>query len=593
MASFAENLRSVSLPIKVIIGSVLTATITISFVLIFVKGTLDNAFESQLRSVLDERAFQHRVSFSRYVESYHHAVKLLSTQRSLIEHFQQHRDDTQDHPHVTKGMPPSWLPNFTHLRSFIAPHYAFLFDDQDRLTDIYQNWPVSPPEELLKLTHSELEMATGQTHVLMIGATPYLLTSEIIKDDDEQIVGVLLLSTPLDESFMIASNGPATDWNLVALIGTSGRVISSNNNIAIAKGIKAKTLKERHFFNEPKFLALGGMELEFRFASLINKASVEVLSETVLAKTKTVEFTEAFVYMGPFIIIVYWLTRRILRLTNKVEEFSLHDLGYEPTTTKDARGDQIDILEQRFYQLTKDIKKRTSQLETANHELEAFAYSVSHDLRAPLRSIDGFSQALDEDYCDQLDETGHDYLKRVRKAAQRMGTLIDEMLMLSRVSRSQMKMRLVDLSLIAEQVTQELRQDQPDREVEVRIDAGLAGIGDEGLLRVVVTNLLDNAWKFTAKTDHPMIEFGEVTDFESLGPGRTASKVYYVADNGAGFDMEFVDKIFGAFQRLHRDQDYPGTGVGLATVQRIINRHEGKLWAESEIGKGARFYFSI
>jgi signal transduction histidine kinase len=594
MASFPKNIQSASLPVKVASGAVLTAVVVIFLVVGFLRGAVQEAFESQLTSVLDEKAFQHRVRFSRSVEAYYYGVKLLSTQRSLIEHLQHHQEANYEHPLVSKAKAPVWLPNFTFLRSFIAPHYAFLFDAENRLIDLYQNWPIPAPEELQGLSISNLALATGQTHIIMLGPTPFLLAAEQVKDDEEKVVGTVLISTPLDEVFMIAANGPATNWNLVALIDdASGRVISSNSGLTIARGKKLNALTEKYMFTEPRFLALGGMELAFRFASLVNKDSIDLLSEGVVEKEMAAQFVTAFVYMSPFIVIVYWLTRRILRLTNKVEEFSLHDLGYEHVSLHDVKGDQIDILEQRFLQLTQDIKKRTSQLETANHELEAFAYSVSHDLRAPLRSIDGFSQALDEDYRDQLDETGHDYLLRVRKAAQRMGTLIDEMLMLSRVSRSEMKMHRVDLGKIAEQVIKDLQQNQPERDVEVKISEGLVAVGDEGLLRVVVTNLLDNAWKFTSKTEKPVIEFSQMDEKTNFDQGVWSSTVYCVADNGAGFDMEFVDKMFGAFQRLHRDAEFPGTGVGLATVQRIINRHEGKIWAESEPGKGAKFFFSI
>jgi len=447
---------------------------------------------------------------------------------------------------------------------------------------------------LLDLPMETLLQAIGQTHITMIGGTPYLLAAEEVKDGAGKLLGFLLLSSPLDEAFMITSNGPATGWNLVALIDEeSKRVISSNNQQMIARGLKLKALTEHYLFTEPKFLAMGGMELNFRFASLVSKEGIDTMANRVMKKEWVTQILQACVYMGPFIIIIFWLTRRILRLTARVEEFSLHDLGYEQSGAPGMSGDQLDVLEQRFQRLTDDIKKRTSQLESANHELEAFAYSVSHDLRAPLRSIDGFSQALDEDYRDCLDEAGHDYLRRVRKAAQRMGTLIDEMLMLSRVSRSEMKMRTVDLSSIVESQLQELARSEPERQVEVVIAKDLNVVGDEGLLQVAMTNLLDNAWKFTSKTAGPKIEFGVVKDAAWQNLNHPTMPVFFVADNGVGFDMGFADKLFGAFQRLHRDDEFPGTGVGLATVQRIIKRHNGKIWAESEPGQGATFYFSL
>jgi len=240
-----------------------------------------------------------------------------------------------------------------------------------------------------------------------------------------------------------------------------------------------------------------------------------------------------------------------------------------------------DELEQR-------VRDRTAQLEAANKELEAFSYSVSHDLRAPLRSIDGFSQALLEDYFDKIDEQGKDYLHRVRAASQRMAQLIDDVLNLSRVTRSEMRFEKIDLGTLVSKIRKELQERQPDRKVEFAISSGLVGRGDARLLRIVLENLLGNAWKFTGKHPLAKIEFG-VTH---VGHGHD-KPVFYVRDDGAGFDMAYVDKLFVPFQRLHASAEFPGTGIGLATVQRIIHRHGGRVWAEGEVEKGATFYFTL
>jgi PAS domain S-box-containing protein len=231
------------------------------------------------------------------------------------------------------------------------------------------------------------------------------------------------------------------------------------------------------------------------------------------------------------------------------------------------------------------LRQRTLELEAANKELESFSYSVSHDLRAPLRSMDGFSQALLEDYSDKLDDEGRDYLKRIQDSAGNMAQLIDDMLELSRLTRVSMRLGTVNLSELAESIAAELKKAQPKRHVEVSIAPGLVAYGDAKLLRVVLENLLDNAWKFTAKIPHARIE-GGITEHD----GR---EVYFVRDNGAGFDMAYADKLFVPFQRLHRTTEFPGTGVGLATVKRLIHRHGGEVWAEGEVGKGATFYFTL
>lgn len=237
--------------------------------------------------------------------------------------------------------------------------------------------------------------------------------------------------------------------------------------------------------------------------------------------------------------------------------------------------------------------ERTAQLKAANDELEAFAYSVSHDLRAPLRSIDGFSQALLDDYGARLDGEGQEFLRRVRAASQRMGQLIDDLLSLSRITRGEMMQRPVDLSAMAGEVAQDLQASDPRRQVEVVVQAGVVAEGDPRLLRVVLENLLGNAWKFTGRCDRPRIEFGCQSPGGERHPDATSGAVFFVRDNGAGFDPAYADKLFGVFQRLHRADEYPGTGIGLATVQRIVHRHGGRVWARGEVGKGASFFFTL
>lgn len=231
------------------------------------------------------------------------------------------------------------------------------------------------------------------------------------------------------------------------------------------------------------------------------------------------------------------------------------------------------------------VEERTRELTAVNRELEAFSYSVSHDLRAPLRAIDGFSAAVIEDHAEALDEEAIGYLSRVRKASKNMGDLIDDLLKLSRVSRAEMKRDSIDMSLLAERLLERHREVEPQRNVEVEVEQGLTAFGDEVLVRALLDNLFSNAWKFTSKTDAAKIEFGQTV--------RDAQPAFYVRDNGAGFDMTYADKLFGAFQRLHSPSDFEGTGIGLATVQRIVNRHGGTVSAEGEPGKGATFYFSL
>jgi PAS domain S-box-containing protein len=242
-------------------------------------------------------------------------------------------------------------------------------------------------------------------------------------------------------------------------------------------------------------------------------------------------------------------------------------------------------MEEDVQKLNEDLKQRAAQLEAANKELEAFSYSVSHDLRAPLRSIDGFSHVLLEDYGDQLPDEGRNYLERVRAAAQRMAVLIDDLLNLSRLTRTALQPRFINLSKLAEEIMQGLRENQPGRVATISITPDLMVEADPHLMHIVLQNLLSNAWKFTSKRDQTMIEFGQ--------RAHVKERTFYVRDNGVGFNMEYADKLFGVFQRLHSVSEFPGTGVGLATVQRIISIHGGHIWAESTEGKGTTFYFTL
>ncbi len=266
-------------------------------------------------------------------------------------------------------------------------------------------------------------------------------------------------------------------------------------------------------------------------------------------------------------------------------EFPL-ELSLSSCKTSDGiffTGILSDITERKLAE--RQILLRTAQLEAANEELDAFSYSVSHDLRAPLRSIDGFSQALLEDGADGLDGQGKDHLHRIRAATQRMGLLIDDLLNLSRVTRAEIHAERLDISALARSIAAEFQKTQPERRMEFRIEDGLETTADARLLRLVLENLLGNAWKFTSKRASACIEFGKTH--------LNGAHAYFVRDDGAGFDPAYADKLFGAFQRLHAVTEFPGTGVGLATVQRIIHRHGGRVWAEGAVERGATFYFTL
>ncbi|HSN99466.1 MAG TPA: ATP-binding protein, partial [Candidatus Nanopelagicales bacterium] len=232
------------------------------------------------------------------------------------------------------------------------------------------------------------------------------------------------------------------------------------------------------------------------------------------------------------------------------------------------------------------LRQAKAVADAANRELESFSYSVAHDLRAPLRAITGFSEILLDDYKDRLDDRGQQYLSRIGAAAQRMSSLIESLLALSRVTRAEAHAEPVDLSQLARAVVAQLQESQPDRRVDVVIGDLPQVIGDRQLIRVLLENLLGNAWKFTGKRDGARIELG-------CAPGEDGAPVYLVRDNGAGFDMKHAPKLFTPFQRLHTATQFQGTGIGLATVHRIVQRHGGRIWAEAAVDQGATFYFTL
>ncbi|MFZ4437840.1 MAG: sensor histidine kinase [Syntrophales bacterium] len=274
--------------------------------------------------------------------------------------------------------------------------------------------------------------------------------------------------------------------------------------------------------------------------------------------------------------LIFWtvLLRRQVSLRTK-------HLALEIQERKQAEAE----IQQLNAELEQKVLERTTQLEATNKELMAFSYSVSHDLRAPLRSIDGFSQALLEDCGNNLDNMGKTYLERIRKASQRMGLLIDDMLKLSRITQAEIKRGAVDLSGIIREIAEANQKGNSARAVDVTVQGGIMVQGDPRLIRIAMVSLLENAFKFTGKEAHPRIEFGT-----TVRNGETAC---FIRDNGAGFEMAYAGKLFGAFQRLHAADDFPGTGIGLATVQRVVHRHGGQVWAEGEKGKGATFYFTL
>lgn len=321
---------------------------------------------------------------------------------------------------------------------------------------------------------------------------------------------------------------------------------------------------------------------------VFDKAKLAEAFRAVSRAQKTAERLQLLVSTLCLVLIIsilIWINRSVLlSLTSLTNGFMRFSEGHFDTPIPSTH-DELGEVAKNANLMAKQIQSLVSELQSTNNELQAFSYSVAHDLRAPLRASIGFSNALLEDYAAILPDDAKEMLNQVSIASKKMGELIDGLLNLSRITRNAMAVEEVNLSSLVEEVIHTLEQVEPERKVITVIEKNLKSFGDPRLLKILLANLIGNSWKFTSNKPEAKIEFGQTVE--------NGEKVFFVRDNGAGFDMKYADKLFGTFQRLHAEREFEGTGLGLATVQRIINRHHGKIWAKSEMDKGATFYFNL
>jgi PAS domain S-box-containing protein len=410
---------------------------------------------------------------------------------------------------------------------------------------------------------------------------PAVVSVTALRDVQDAIIGYLLIGTD-NTARKEADDALQTERQRAELAAVLlAAVVESSSDAVI--GLDLNSIVTRWNAAAERIFGYSAEEMVGRSITVIIPPDRQGDEEQILSTIKRGGFVEHFeterLRKDGGLIAVSVTVTPIKDTHGKLIAFS--KVARDITERKRAAG----VIRQLNTDLEQRVVERTAQLQAANRELEAFCYSVSHDLRAPLRSLDGFSQALLEDCSDKLDAQGQDYLRRVRASSQRMALLIDDLLNLSRVSRGEMSRELVDVSKMAHEVADELRAAAPQRDVAFVVAEGLHAETDPRLLRIVLTNLFGNAWKFTARQPHARIEFG--------CSGVNGSKEYFTRDNGAGFDQAYAGKLFGAFQRLHAANDFPGTGIGLATVQRIVQRQGGRVWADGKIDQGATFHFTL
>jgi len=435
--------------------------------------------------------------------------------------------------------------------------------------ELQHTWQVILQVE--KVMSSAKDAETGNRGYLITGDEAYL------QPYNESLVDLPL---ELDTFASLTSDDPSQQVRLVEM-----RAVLQQRLELLKKGIELRREGDSDSVQAIVVSGTGMAEMDHlrKIADAMEAEERSLLAvrtrqtqSNVLRARMTIGIASAIDFLLIVMMFRYLAQERELRIATEITAQKLAVSRLEA----EAKSEEV---RQLNLTLEERVRLRTAELETTNRELEAFSYSVSHDLRAPLRTIDGFSLALEEDYAQAVDEAGRDYIRRVRTSVQRMGQLIDSLLQLSRITRAEIVRGETNLSQLAQTIVANLKDENPERDLEFRIEPGLRTEADPKLLQVALENLLGNAVKFSAKVPHAVIELG--WDKEQ--------KAWFVRDNGAGFDMFYKDKLFNAFNRLHGDKDFKGSGIGLATVARVVRRHHGRIWADAVVDRGATFWFTL
>lgn len=397
------------------------------------------------------------------------------------------------------------------------------------------------------------------------------------------------------------------------LAKSNGQILTHSDSIMVARFLEAMGKLDGYKIKQRRYNERPVMEVSYPArigdTHLANATVAYYLDEEtffdkgIAIKMALLIFLSLVTLLGVTLYIIRKFTNPIAQLTDYISSTSITNKNFHIDEKLLSSWGEVGVLSRAYEAMIKrlldafeelsheeerlkvKVEERTHELNTTNQELEKFSYSVSHDLRAPLRAVSGFSDILLEDCSDSLGDSDKEYLHLIKDNAVKMESLIDDMLQLSRITRKDLEIEDIDISLIATEILERYRYSDPERKVEIKIEDNLECKGDRGLIIIVMENLLGNAWKYSAKKDVSKIEFGHIN--------KDGEVVFFVKDNGAGFSMEYEHKLFEAFQRLHSDSEFQGIGVGLATVARVVDKHKGKIWAESEVDKGSIFYFSL
>ena len=457
-----------------------------------------------------------------------------------------------------------------------------------------QIWPMQEVQSAFENTTSNKQVyisdlvydptLEGEESIHMIAATPIL-------SEDERVIGVIAaIVSPYKELYALIQSWPLPSQSAeILMVRREGDDIVFLNELRHQDNTALKLRLSIFTQDLPAVWAVSGIEtigegIDYRGIPVIAATrSIEGSSWAIVVKVDKAEALLPFQQQTSFIVVLFSLL--IAAIGGGVYISYLIKQYRDRSKTLDEANTLNRELEEKVLERTWQLEMSVAELQIANRNLEAFSYSVSHDLRAPLRGIDGFSRAVLEEYHERLDEQGKEYLNRLRAAAQRMGMLIDDLLQLSKISLSPLNIRKIDISKMAEEIGEELKEENPDNHVDLTVAPGIVAYGDPRLIRIALYNLMANAWKFTGKSNEPKVWIDAAL--------QGAVRKYNVHDNGVGFDMQYKNKLFQPFQRLHSEREYPGTGIGLATVERIVQRHGGEVGAQSTPGGETVFYFTL
>lgn len=590
--------QQVSLTPKMLFIMILIGTAILGVLNHVFSETLSRALLQQQSERLEREAQDSRTRFDSYVAAYSSAAHLIVSQRNYLEYLGQQSWGVNDSSVIKEYIRelPSWLPDASVMRSLVKIYFAILIDGGHRIREIYRGGEGEIPNALMNGESFLINESSGQSYLTTIDGHPFILVSEV----SEAILSpgrlekiTLILASPLNDDFLLATQGFSPHQNIVALVDREKQtVVSSNQPILLPPGTALGPTDQRFLITGKSFFD-GHADLYLQFTSLVSKEEYSRLIETILSAARKQYVIMATVFILSASLVMLWVTNKIRKLTLEITAFSTKVLGVQPTPFASIEtGDEFHILNDRFHYLAREIASSqhaltnsNQALANSNQELEHFAYIASHDLQEPLRMVTSYLQLLVKRYHGKLDSDANEYIQFAVDGAKRMKILIESLLAYARLGTVKKSMISVNCQALCSNAIKNLQIVIQEKQAEIVINNSLPILlGDPAQLTELFQNLIANAIKFQGEK-RPEVHVS--------ASQKDAFWVFSVKDNGIGIDPRHFDRIFVIFQRLHTVQEYPGTGIGLSFCKKIVERHGGRIWIESELGKGTTFHFTL